>query len=84
MAATPVHVLAIDQGTTSTRAIVFDRDGLPVATAQRELRQFYPHDGWVEHDLEDIWRDTTVVCRTALEEAGLTASAISAIGILSC
>ena len=81
MAATPVHVLAIDQGTTSTRAIVFDRDGLPVATAQRELRQFYPHDGWVEHDLEDIWRDTTVVCRTALEEAGLTASAISAIGI---
>jgi glycerol kinase len=81
MAATPVHVLAIDQGTTSTRAIVFDRDGLPVATAQRELRQFYPHDGWVEHDLEDIWRDTTVVCRAALEQAGLTASAISAIGI---
>ena len=52
MAVTPVHVLAIDQGTTSTRAIVFDRDGLPVATAQRELRQFYPHDGWVEHDLD--------------------------------
>jgi len=81
MAAAPMHVLAIDQGTTSTRAIVFDRNGLPVGTAQRELRQFYPHDGWVEHDLEDIWRDTVVVCRGALEQAGLNPSDIAAIGI---
>ena len=76
MAATPVHVLAIDQGTTSTRAIVFDRDGLPRRHAQRELRQSIPHDGWVEHDLEDIWRDTASSAATALAEAGLTAPPI--------
>ncbi|HRJ62096.1 MAG TPA: FGGY family carbohydrate kinase, partial [Azospirillaceae bacterium] len=54
----PDYVLAIDQGTTSTRALVFDRDGRPVGRGQRELRQFYPADGWVEHDAEDIWNDT--------------------------
>jgi glycerol kinase len=79
--AAPDHVLAIDQGTTSTRAIVFDRTGLPVATAQRELRQFYPHDGWVEHDPEDIWNDTLAVCRAALHQAGLSAGDVAAIGI---
>ncbi|WP_119677670.1 glycerol kinase GlpK [Indioceanicola profundi] len=75
------HVLAIDQGTTSTRAILFDAAGQPVATAQRELRQFYPQAGWVEHDPEDIWRDAQVVCRGALERSGLDAAAIAAIGI---
>ncbi len=75
------HVLAIDQGTTSTRAIIFDRAGRPVAVGQRELRQFYPADGWVEHDPEDIWRDTVVCCRTALESSGLDAGRIAAIGI---
>jgi glycerol kinase len=50
------HILAIDQGTTSTRAIVFDRRLKPIATAQRELRQFYPKPGWVEHDPEEIDR----------------------------
>jgi glycerol kinase len=75
------HVLAIDQGTTSTRAILFDAQGRPVATAQRELRQFYPADGWVEHDPEDIWRDTVVVCRGALESAGLSAERVAAIGV---
>jgi glycerol kinase len=79
--AAPDHVLAIDQGTTSNRAIVFDRTGLPVATAQRELRQFYPHDGWVEHDPEDIWNDTLAVCRAALHQAGLSAGDVAAIGI---
>jgi len=79
--ATGTHILAIDQGTTSTRAILFDRAGRPVATAQRELRQFYPADGWVEHDPEDIWRDTVVVCRGALEKSGLGAEAVAAIGI---
>lgn len=75
------HVLAIDQGTTSTRAILFGPGGRPVATGQRELRQFYPADGWVEHDPEDIWRDTVVCCRTALESSGLDVSRVAAIGI---
>ena len=65
------HVLAIDQGTTSTRAIVFDRAGAPVAQSQRELEQHYPRAGWVEHDPETIWQDTLAVCREALAKAGL-------------
>ncbi|HYD29303.1 MAG TPA: glycerol kinase GlpK [Azospirillaceae bacterium] len=76
-----MYVLAIDQGTTSTRAMVFDRQGRPISVAQRELRQFYPADGWVEHDAEDIWRDTVVVSRQALERAGAKASDVEAIGI---
>jgi glycerol kinase len=75
------HVLAIDQGTTSTRAILFDRAGAPVGTAQRELTQFFPADGWVEHDPEHIWVDTLHVCREALARAGVTARAVAAIGI---
>ena len=50
------HILAIDQGTTSTRAIVFDSSGRPVASAQQELPQIFPKPGWVEHDPEEIWR----------------------------
>ena len=75
------HVLAIDQGTTSTRAIVFDRDGFPCGMAQHEFPQHYPQDGWVEHDPEDIWRDTKRVCTGALKEAGIEAAAVAAIGI---
>ncbi|HEX6016040.1 MAG TPA: glycerol kinase GlpK [Geminicoccaceae bacterium] len=75
------HVLAIDQGTTSSRAIVFDRDGRVVGTGQKELRQHFPKDGWVEHDPEDIWRDTPAVCRQAMAAAGLAATEIAAIGI---
>ena len=75
------NILAIDQGTTSTRAIVFDRAGQPVASAQREFEQHYPKDGWVEHDPETIWQDTLAVCREALARAGLDAAAIAAIGI---
>ena len=75
------HVLAIDQGTTSSRAIVFDRRGKIVATSQREFEQHYPQSGWVEHDAEVIWRDTVDVSREAIEKAGLEASAIGAIGI---
>ena len=74
-------VLAIDQGTTSTRAIVFDRDGVPKAVARREFPQHYPADGWVEHDLEDIWRDTVTVLREAVAQAGLQPTDIAAIGI---
>jgi glycerol kinase len=75
------NILAIDQGTTSSRAIVFDRMGQPVASAQREFEQHYPKDGWVEHDPETIWQDTQDVCREALARAGLGAAAIAAIGI---
>lgn len=77
----PKHVLAIDQGTTSTRAIVFDADGKPVASAQKELPQIFPKPGWVEHDPEEIWRATVEVCRGALAKAGLDAKAIAGIGI---
>jgi glycerol kinase len=74
-------ILAIDQGTTSTRAILFDAEGRPLAAAQRELPQIYPADGWVEHDPEEIWRATVAVCRDALAEAGAGAGAVAAIGI---
>jgi len=79
--AAKTHVLAIDQGTTSTRAIVFDAEGRPIAVDQTEFPQHYPADGWVEHDAEDIWRDTVAVCRGALEKAGLSAADIASIGI---
>src|SRR5215467_10789054 len=75
------HILAIDQGTTSTRAIVFDSSGRPVASAQKELPQIFPRPGWVEHDPEEIWRATVEVCRGALAKTGLDATALAGIGI---
>ncbi|HJQ84078.1 MAG TPA: glycerol kinase GlpK [Candidatus Binatia bacterium] len=75
------HLLAIDQGTTSTRTIVFDARGRTAALARRELPQHYPAAGWVEHDAEDIWRDTVATAREALASAGLTARDIAAVGI---
>jgi len=77
----PRHVLAIDQGTTSTRSIVFDHHGRAVALARRELAQHYPADGWVEHDAEDVWRDALATALEALARAGLVARDIAAIGI---
>jgi len=74
-------VLAIDQGTTSSRAIVFRSDISIAATAQQEFPQHFPASGWVEHEPEDIWTSTMTVCREALEKAGLTARDIAAIGI---
>ncbi|MEZ5862684.1 MAG: glycerol kinase GlpK [Geminicoccaceae bacterium] len=74
-------ILAIDQGTTSTRSILFDAAGRPIATAQRELQQFYPADGWVEHDPEHIWADTLRTCREVLERAAVPATRVAAIGI---
>jgi len=71
-------LLAIDQGTTSSRAIVFDLDGRILASAQQEFKQFYPHDGWVEHDPEEIWQTTLQVSRQVLQQAG---SEVKAIGI---
>jgi len=75
------HLLALDQGTTSSRAIVFDAAGAIRATAQKELRQLFPQPGWVEHDPLDIWRDQLDVARAALRQAGLAAGDIAAIGI---
>ena len=74
-------LLVIDQGTTSTRSIVFDRAGQPLAAAQREFPQHYPRPGWVEHDPEDLWRSTIETARQALAEAGLDADAIAGLGI---
>ncbi|MFC4160307.1 glycerol kinase GlpK [Chitinimonas lacunae] len=64
----PQAILAIDQGTTSSRAMLFDRAGQVLARAQRELTQHYPQDGWVEHDAEQIWQDTLTVCHEALAQ----------------
>ena len=75
------HILAIDQGTTSTRAIVFDGDMKIVASAQEEFTQHFPRSGWVEHDPNDLWDTTLRTCRGALDKAGLTARDIAAIGI---
>jgi len=74
-------ILALDQGTTSSRAIVFDRNGLPVATAQKEFTQFYPKPGWVEHDPEEIWSTQAGVALEAITKAGLVSTDIAAIGI---
>ena len=74
-------LLALDQGTTSSRAIVFDAAGGVCAMAQKELRQIYPQPGWVEHDPEEIWRDQLDVARQALAKADLQAQGIAAIGI---
>ena len=73
------RVLAIDQGTTSSRAILFDRQGSPQASAQTELPQIFPRPGWVEHDGERIWQDTLTTCRAAIDQAGV--EQIDSIGI---
>lgn len=72
---------AIDQGTTSTRFIIFDRSGRIVACEQREHEQIYPRPGWVEHDAEEIWRRTREVIAAALEQRALAASDLAAVGI---
>jgi glycerol kinase len=77
----PAHLLAIDQGTTSTRAIIFDDALTPLANAQREFRQIYPAPGLVEHDPEDIWNSVINTAREAMKKAGLAAKDIAAIGI---
>ncbi|MBT0669823.1 glycerol kinase GlpK [Novosphingobium profundi] len=77
----PGHVLAIDQGTTSTRSIVFDSAARPLATAQCEFEQHYPDLGWVEHDAEDIWRDVVATAREAIGKSGLAPRDIAGIGI---
>jgi glycerol kinase len=75
------YVLALDQGTTSSRAIVFDKAGRAAASAQREFRQIYPEPGWVEHDPDDLWRSQREVAREALKNAGIRAEDLVAAGI---
>ena len=75
------HILAIDQGTTSSRAILFDADMKITATAQEEFPQHFPDSGWVEHDPGDLWSTTAGTCRAAIEKAGLGPEDIAAIGI---
>ncbi len=75
------HILALDQGTTSSRTIVFDHSGSVVASAQQEFRQIFPKPGWVEHDAKEIWATQLHTARDALAKAHLTAADIAAIGI---
>ncbi len=75
------YILSIDQGTTSSRAMLFDTTGAACFTAQREFRQYFPQDGWVEHDAEEIWSTTLEVSREATLQAGILGGRVTAIGI---
>src|SRR5213593_2692529 len=74
-------ILALDQGTTSSRAIVFDHNGAIRAVAQKEFRQIFPQPGWVEHDAGEIWQTQIEVAGAALARAGLTTRDIAALGL---
>jgi len=69
-------ILAIDQGTTSSRAILFDRQGQVAAVAQQEFAQHFPHDGWIEHNPEDIWETVVATCRDVMRNADISADQI--------
>ncbi|HQB12601.1 MAG TPA: FGGY family carbohydrate kinase, partial [Candidatus Omnitrophota bacterium] len=75
------YILAIDQGTTSSRAVLFDLAGAVVGSAQQEFRQYFPRPGWVEHDAEEIWRSCVSVIRKAVARSRIPPSAIAGIGI---
>ena len=75
------YIMALDQGTTSSRAILFDRAGAPVATAQKEFRQIYPAEGWVEHDPMELWVSQISVAQEAILRLGCTHRDIAAVGI---
>lgn len=75
------YIMALDQGTTSSRCIIFDHSGAMLASAQKEFAQHYPKPGWVEHDAAEIWETTLEVARGAMAKAGLSAVDIAAIGI---
>ncbi|XUO88549.1 glycerol kinase GlpK [Halomonas sp. KM072] len=77
----PSFILAIDQGTTSSRAILFDRQGQVAAVAQQEFPQHFPQDGWIEHDPEDIWDSVVATCREVLAKAQVSAEQIDGVGI---
>ena len=75
------YILALDQGTTSSRAMLFDRLGNIVSTAQKEFQQIYPRPGWVEHDPQEIWSTQAGVAAEAVTRAGMNGTSIAAIGI---
>ena len=75
------YILALDQGTTSSRALVFDPDGAILAEISQELRQIYPQPGWVEHDPMEIWSSQRYVAERAVHQSGICAHDIGAIGI---
>ncbi|MCB2040411.1 MAG: glycerol kinase, partial [Rhodoferax sp.] len=75
------YILALDQGTTSSRAILFDRAGQVVEVAQQEFRQFFPQSGWVEHDAAEIWRTQLAMAQEVLRKASIGAAEVDAIGI---
>jgi glycerol kinase len=74
-------LLVVDQGTTSTRAILFDERAAPLASAQREFRQIYPHPGWVEHDPADLWETTRETMRAVLASGALGQRNVAAFGL---
>ena len=75
------YLLGIDQGTTSTRAVIFSEQGKIISVAQQEFKQYYPQDGWVEHDPEEIWQTTLNTCRDVIAQAKISANEVAAIGI---
>ena len=77
----PDHILAIDQGTTSSRAILFDRSGHISGIAQREFQQHFPDDGWVEHDPQELWETVLETCREVIDQTGIAVERLAGIGI---
>jgi glycerol kinase len=75
------YILALDQGTTSSRAVLFNREGQPVATAQQEFTQHFPQPGWVEHDAMEIWHTQKTVMQDVVKKAGVSVQQVQAIGI---
>ena len=75
------YLMALDQGTTSSRCILFDRQGRVCSQAQKELTQYFPHPGWVEHDPMEIWASQVGMAQEAMLKIGATAADIAAIGI---
>ena len=76
-----MYILALDQGTTSSRAILFDRAGQPVASSQQEFPQHFPHPGWVEHDANDLWATQLACARQVLLDARIDPAQVAGIGI---
>lgn len=76
-----IGILTIDQGTTSSRAIVFLKDGTNIASAQQEFTQYYPNNGWVEHDPEEIWNSTLAVTLEVIRQAAEKGISIACMGI---
>lgn len=75
------YILALDQGTTSSRAIIFDREGKIIRQCNKEFSQIFPQPGWVEHDPEEIWQTQLEVAQNVIEEAGIAVTEIAAVGI---